>query len=492
MDLTKTSEESPVNTRELRGNLGVVAITLMVIAAAAPLTVVGGLVPIGILVGNGIGFPVMFAVATGILLLFAVGLTAMSRHLPRAGSFFVFATHGLGRGSGLATAYLALLCYTTVQIAVFSYLGATLSSSIQLIGGPAVPWWMLTLLSIAIVGLLGYRHIELSSRVLVIVLIAEIGIVVALGLVILATGGSQGITFGTFVLQNILSGAPALGLMFAIASFIGFESTVVYRDEARTPDKTIPRATYASAIVIGLFYTFASWTIVVGLGEDQAVAEAAADPTTLVARVTEQYLGPVGSVAVALLFLGSMFAAVLSLHNVLTRYHHSMSNARVLPEPVGRVHAAHGSPHIAAVVQASTAGIAVICLTLIGFAPEAIFSWFAGIGTLAIVLLMAITCLSVVLYFRRNVGRVSAWQAFAAPGLAMIGLVISAVLIAANFPLLVGDVDAEGAPTWGAVSVALLAVVIIAPVIGLVQAAVMRRRAPAAYAAIVTRFDELA
>ena len=492
MDASTTTSQSAGTTRDrdLRGNLGAVAVTFMVIAAAAPLTVVGGLVPIGYLIGNGIGFPVMFLVATVILLLFSVGLTAMSRYLPKAGSFFVFATHGLGRTPGLATAYLALVCYTTVQIAVFSYLGATISSSIVLLGGPEIPWWLLTLANVAIVGSLGYRRIELSSRVLVVVLLAEIGIVVLLGVVILATGGADGVTFGTFVLQNILSGAPALGLMFAIASFIGFESTVVYRDEVRTPERTIPRATYASAIVIGLFYAFASWTIVVGVGEGSIVEEAAADPTTLITRVTEQYLGPVGSVIVALLFLGSMFAAVLSLHNVLTRYHHAMANARLLPDRVGTVHTRHGSPHIASIVQVVTSGLAIVILALIGFAPENIFSWFAGIGTLAIVILMAVTCLAVIVYFARHRVLRSPWHTVIAPGLGFLGLAVSAVLIAANFPLLVSDVDETGAPAWGPISITLVAVVVLAPIVGLVQAAIMRRKTPESYAQIARRFDE--
>lgn len=493
MDASTTTSRNtavPATERDLRGNLGAVAVTFMVIAAAAPLTVVGGLVPIGFLIGNGIGFPVMFLVATVILLLFSVGLTTMSRYLPKAGSFFVFATHGLGRTPGLATAYLALICYTTVQIAVFSYLGATISSSIVLLGGPEIPWWLLTLATVVIVGALGYRQIELSSRVLVVVLLAEIGIVVLLGIVILATGGADGVTFGTFLLQNVLSGAPALGLMFAIASFIGFESTVVYRDEVRRPEKTIPRATYASAIVIGLFYAFASWAIVVGVGEGHVIDEAAADPTTLIARVTEQYLGPVGSIAVALLFLGSMFAAVLSLHNVLTRYHHAMANARVLPDRLGTVHARHGSPHIASIVQVATSGIAIILLTILGFAPENIFSWFAGIGTLAIVILMAVTCLAVIVYFARTKVLASPWHTVIAPVLGFLGLAVSAVLIAGNFPLLVSDVDADGNPAWGPISITLVAVVVLAPIAGVIQAAIMRSRRPESYAQIVRRFDE--
>ncbi|MDR5700431.1 APC family permease [Agromyces aerolatus] len=486
--VTPAPPEAP--GRSLKGSLGAISVTFMVIAAAAPLTVVGGIVPIGFLLGNGIGFPVMFLAATVILLLFSVGLTTMSRYVPRAGSFFTFVTHGLGRTPGLATAYLALVCYTTVQIAVFSYLGGTLSSSIVLLGGPEIAWWLFTLVSMAIVGVLGYRRIELSSRVLVVVLIAEMGIVLLLGLVILVTGGADGVTTGSFLLENILSGSPALGLMFAIASFIGFESTVVYRDEVRDPDRTIPRATYASAIVIGLFYAFAAWTIVVGLGEGGVIDEAAADPATLVARVTEQYLGPVGAIAVAVLFLGSMFAAVLSLHNVLTRYHHSMANARVLPDRLGVVHGRHGSPHLASVVQVSTVAVLLVLLTVIGFTPENIFAWFAGIGTLAIVILMAFTCLAVIVYFARTRVLRSPWHTLIAPGLGFVGLAVAAALIAANFPLLVSDVDADGNPAWGAISITLVAIVVLAPIVGLVQALIMRSRKPEAYAQITRRFDE--
>lgn len=476
--------------RTLRGNLGATAITFMVIAAAAPLTVIGGIVPIGFLIGNGLGFPVMFLVATGILLLFSVGLVAMSKFIPTSGSFFTFVSHGLGHVPGVATAHLALVCYTTVQIAVFSYLGGTLSASIVLLGGPEIPWWLLTLVSIAVVGVLGYRRIELSSRVLIVVLLAEMGIVLLLGVVIMITGGAEGLSASPFSLEHILSGSPALGLMFAIASFIGFESTVVYRSEARDPDRTIPRATYASAIVIGAFYAFAGWALIMGFGPSDVVAEAAADPATFVARVTELYLGPVGSLIVAVLFLGSMFAAVLSLHNVLTRYHHSMANARLLPDRIGRVHAKHGSPHAASLVQVITAAVGVVIVVLVGFSAEQVFAWFAGIGTLAIVILMALTCISVIFFFARTRKLTSPWRTLIAPGLGFIGLTVSAVLIAVNFPLLVGDVDAAGEPAWGVLSIILIAVVGLAPLTGIAQALILRARNPEAYAQITEKLDQ--
>ena len=56
--------------RRLSGNLGVASIVFMVVAAAAPLGVIGGVVPLGIAQGNGTGFPATFIVATVILLFF--------------------------------------------------------------------------------------------------------------------------------------------------------------------------------------------------------------------------------------------------------------------------------------------------------------------------------------------------------------------------------------------------------------------------------------
>ena len=103
----------------------------MVVAAAAPLTVIAGTVPLGIAVGNGAAYPASYVVCTVVLLLFAVGFhrdgqatsPAQARSTPTSRS-------GLGRHAGLGAAFLALLSYTAVQGAVYGYIGAasTISS----------------------------------------------------------------------------------------------------------------------------------------------------------------------------------------------------------------------------------------------------------------------------------------------------------------------------------------------------------------------------
>src|SRR3954467_1558656 len=105
-----SSDHSPTvipERRTLAGSLGVGSIVFMVVAAAAPLTVIAGTVPLGVGAGNGAAFPTTFALCCAILLLFAVGFCAMSRHVPEAGAFYAYVQRGLGRAPGLGSRRLA-------------------------------------------------------------------------------------------------------------------------------------------------------------------------------------------------------------------------------------------------------------------------------------------------------------------------------------------------------------------------------------------------
>ena len=181
--MSKHGTDSP---HTLSGTLGVGSIVFMVVAAAAPLTVIAGTVPLGVAAGNGPAFPTTFALCCAILLLFAVGFCAMSRHVPNAGAFYAYVQRGLGRAPGLGSAFLALATYTAVQLAVYGYIGAVLDGLVQHYGGPALPWWLWSVIALTVVGFLGYRNIELSSKVLGALLIAEVAIVLVFDAVVIA------------------------------------------------------------------------------------------------------------------------------------------------------------------------------------------------------------------------------------------------------------------------------------------------------------------
>ncbi|MBB5162423.1 APC family permease [Mycobacterium sp. AZCC_0083] len=429
-------------THKLAGKLGPTAIVFMVVAAAAPLTVVAGTFPIGIAAGNGAAFPGSYVVCTAVLLLFAVGFTAMARHIRGAGAFYTYVAHGFGRHVGLGAAFLALLSYTAVQVGVYGYVGAAINDLVTSHGGPSVPWYLYALVMMAVVTTLGYRHIELSGKVLAVLLVCEVGIVMVINVAVLARGGAEGLSTAALHPGNFFSGAPGIALIFALAGYIGFEATAVFRDEARDPARTIPRATYVALLLIGGFYALSSWAMVSAWGDDGAVKMAADGPATMLTETATRYVGSLGGDLVQIFLITSLFAALLSFHNVLTRYIFSLGNTRALPEWCGRSHVRHASPHIASVVQTVSALVVVVACVVANLDPVLeVFTWFVGAASVGIVVLMTLTSAAVVVYFRRTRFDTRPWHTVIAPSLGFVGLAILSVMTAVNLPLLVGGSD---------------------------------------------------
>ncbi|GAA4696829.1 APC family permease [Pseudonocardia yuanmonensis] len=439
----------------LTGRLGVGSIVFMVVAAAAPLTVIAGTVPLGLAAGNGAAFPTTFALCMGILLLFAVGFCAMSRHVPNAGAFYSYVQRGLGRPLGLGSAFLALVTYAAVQLAVFGYIGAVIDALVQHWGGPALPWWVWTLVVVAVVGVLGYRHIELSGKVLGALLIAEVAIVLVFDAVVVGRGEQLSTAF--LQPSQFVSGSLGIAIMFAIASFIGFEATAVFRDEARDPQRTIPRATYTALLLIGVFYTLSAWAVVSAWGDAAAIEAAGADPGNMIVTTITNILGPVGGDVAQVLLMTSLFAAALSFHNVLARYYFSLGNSGALHAAVGRSHPRHSSPHVASLTQTIVAAAFIVIFAIAGMDPVTqVFAWMAGTATLGVLALMTLTCAAVLVFFRRNRVDTRAWNTLVAPALGLIGLLACLVLTVSNFPTLIGG---SGALAFGIGLVLVLAFV---------------------------------
>lgn len=453
--------------RALTGTLGVGSIVFMVVAAAAPLTVVAGAVPLGVALGTGAAFPATFLICAAVLVPFAVGFCAMTRHVPEAGAFYAYIQRGLGSAPGLGAAFLALVTYTAVQAAVYGYLGATLSAAVEQFGGPALPWWAWASVMVLLTGLLGYRNIELSSKVLGVLLVCEVGIVVVFDAVVAVRGGAEGLS-AAFVQPSWLgSGSLGIAIMFGIASFIGFEATAVFRDEARDPDRTVPRATYLALGLIAGFYALSSWAFVSAWGDEQAVARSAADPGNILVSTVGNYLGSVGTDVVRILLLTSLFAAVLAFHNVVARYLFSLGNVGAVPVACGRSHAKHGSPHVASMVQSISAACLIGGFALAGLDPVSqVFAWMAGTATLGVLVLMALTCTAVLVFFRRTRTDDRIWHTVLAPALGFVGLVGCLGLTVANFPLLIGGSRGLALAIGGVLAAAFLLGVAVAALRG--------------------------
>ncbi|CAJ1500997.1 APC family permease [[Mycobacterium] burgundiense] len=459
-DDTRTSEKP-----RLQGRLGPIAIVFMVVAAAAPLTVIGGNMPLAMGLGNGAGAPVGFAIAALVLLLFSVGFVTMTPHVPEAGAFYSYVTVGLGDRLGKGIAVVALIAYTAIQVGIYGYIGWAIDDTVKFYGGPQIPWPVYSFAVLAIVAVLGYRHIGLSAKVLGVALVLEIGIVAILDLVIVADPGPAGVTFASFTPEVVASGALGIAVLFALTGFIGFEATAVFRDEARDPQRTIPRATYAAVLIIGAFYAITCWAFVVAIGPDNvaAVAQQTLDgEANMLLDTTNDTLGRLGRDIVNVLLLTSLFACVLSFHNVIARYQFVLGGKGLLPRRLGAVHPGHQSPAFSSLVQTVTATVIVIIFAILGIDPlVGVFGSMAGVATVGMVLMMLTTTLAVLVYFLRNseAARGRLWQTRVVPVAALLGLLGSLWLVLSNFTLVTGG------------SVAVSAVLAAVPFTGLVLGA---------------------
>ncbi|MFC9897335.1 hypothetical protein ACFVMC_26910, partial [Nocardia sp. NPDC127579] len=95
--------------------IGLFGVVFMAVATAAPIAAMTGNVPASVALGNGVGAPAAFVVATVVLTIFAVGYIAMSRYITTTGAFYGYVSHGLGRVPGLAAGLLAVLAYMVFE-----------------------------------------------------------------------------------------------------------------------------------------------------------------------------------------------------------------------------------------------------------------------------------------------------------------------------------------------------------------------------------------
>ncbi|MGO4534688.1 APC family permease [Leifsonia sp. 2MCAF36] len=457
----------------LRKNaLGTGSIVFVVISAAAPLTIVAGIAPLAILIG-GIGAPLIYTLAGVVLGIFAIAFMAMTRYVKALGGFYTYISESLGKAVGLGSSFVALFSYNALQIGLYGLLGAQGHDLLKNEFGIDVPWWVIALVGILAVFAVAYRGVDVGAKVLGVLLSLEALILVIFAIAVLVRGGAQGITFGTFSPDALLNPGLFAVVGIGFAAFMGFESTALYREEARQPEKTIPRATYISVAFMAVFYGFIVWAIVVALGESHAQEAAAKNTAGLVFQLAGRYLGPWAELTMYLLIITSVYASQLAFHNAINRYTFSLARDGVLPARLHRVNR-FGSPAVSGAVQTLLALVVVGFFAAIGGDPYLqLLLWVNSPGVLGIIGLQVITCAAVVVFFVRNRSLPRHWYTIPAAVLSGLLMLGALYLLCVNLDLLT-----SGGPVVNALVLASVSLVFV---LGVVLAIVWKRTRPSVY-----------
>ncbi|MFD5889316.1 APC family permease [Streptomyces sp. NPDC060334] len=474
--MPRTPEPPPPATTPAprRATLGTADISFFVVSAAAPLTVMAGVAPVAILLG-GIGAPAGYLLAGLTLAVFAVGFTTMSRHVRSGGAFYAYITRGLGKHVGIGAALLALVGYNGMEIGVYGLLGTTTADTAHALWGLDVPWLPVSLVGLVLIWYGGFRSIDFGAKLLGVLLVAETGILVLLAAGVLLKGGADGLSAGSFAPGAVLVPGTAAVLAFAFAAFTGFESTVIYRREARDPDRTVPRATYIAVAFLGLFYAFIVWTVIQAFGADAVVKAAADDPGGLFFAAISTYVGPWAADLMHVFIVTSVIASLLAFHNAINRYGLALAEEGVLPAALGRIHPRHGSPYVAGVAQTALGATIVLGFALADADPyQQLLLWVNTPGMIGLMALMLLAAIAIPVYFHRVAHDEGPWRTLIAP-------VVAAVLLTAAIYLVASKVDlfTMASPTVNTILVAVVPAVFLG---GLGLARRLKTRRPEIYA----------
>jgi amino acid transporter len=437
--MTATTERSSTPYSLRAGSIGLIGVVFFVIATVAPMSGTIGALPVAFGLGTGAGTPGAFVLVAVVLILFAVGYTAMTRHMATAGGFYVYIGEGLGLRPARAAGYLAVFAYNVFQIAIWGTFGFFFNAFTNDWFGWDVSWIVWVLGGVALVGALGYFEIDLSAKLLGFAVLTETCVLLVLALAITFQGGADGLNLQPFAPSTITADNLGVGLMFCFLLFIGFEATAIYGEEARDPRRTIPRAAMFAVLLIAAFYIFISWALTMAYGVDDVAGIAANDLGNFVFNAARQYVGDGLVTAMEILFLVSTLATVQGFHNAIARYQFSLSRDGWAPSALGRTHPVHDSPYIASFLQTGIAAVVVLGFYIAGKDPYLeMFTWLIALGGLGLMLLMAATSVAAFAFFRRHHLESSVWTTIVAPVLSAAGLACAVVLLVANWDVQTG------------------------------------------------------
>lgn len=464
--------------------LGVPSLVFMIIAASAPLTVVAGGIPSNFAVTGNIGIPLSFIVLGVCLVLFTAGYAAMSAHIRNAGAFYAYIAQGLGRATGVGAAWVALISYNAMQVGIYGLFGFASASFVNGKFGLNIPWWVAALVGFVIVGWLGINKVDLSAKVIGVLVGLEFLAVIVFD-VVAFTVSPEGFSGAGLAPSSLFTAGVGAALAFSMAAFMGFESAAIYSEEAKDPTRSIARATYIAVGIIALFYAFSGWAMTVGTGPSQVVGQAQEfGPDLLFVFLSEHGAVLISDIA-QVLFITSLLAALIAFHNAVARYVFSLGRESVLPRGFARVNARH-APVAGSLTQSAVALVMLVVFAIAGTGSElgvmypvlTFFTWLTNTAAFGLVLLLVLISIAVIGYFRKHDSGYSLWTRVIAPGLATLSLGTVFVLIVVNFNVLIGT---EG---FSPLSWILPALAVVPGIVGLLWGLRLKKNRPEIYQGI--------
>jgi amino acid transporter len=346
----------------------------------------------------GVTAPLAYLIAFGIVLTLGISLTQLAKHLPSAGGYYTYVSRTVHPQAGFLTAWLYFLYDPTSAAINLAFMGYFFEGTLKSQYGIVFPWWLFFLLGTLLITVLVYYGVELSAHTMVLLGVGEIAIIVGLALNGLLRPGEGGINFSSYHPRNAPSASGLyLGVVFSIFAFSGFESVAPLAEESENPRRNLPLGIIGSILLMGVFFLFCSWAILIGWGTNDLLGfiKSVENPTFRLGKT----LWGNGWILLFIAVINSILAVSIASTNAATRVFFAMGRSGSLPHKLAEVHPRYATPTNAIWLQT----ILTLAIGLgLGFwmGPDQEFYFMGVTVTLGLVFIYGAGNLGVYRYYR--------------------------------------------------------------------------------------------
>ncbi len=357
--------------------------------------------------------PLGFLIAGLSSLALAYVVIQFTRRMASAGYAYTYTTKSLGPTIGFLVGWLYTFGFALFVPMTMAGASGNLSTLLQSSFGWNINWFIIFLAGMGGVFLLSYYDVRLSTRAQLILGAASVLVVALLAVIIIGKGGAHGNDVSAFGWGHTSSASGAfngisLGIVYAITSFIGFETSAVLGEETANPRRSIPTSIIGAVIFAVVFYMVITYAMAIGYGVNNGAAWG--NDFTPLHTLATKYASFL-TVLVDLAAIVSAFIVCLACHTATVRVMFSMGRDGALPRVLGRTHPVHKTPVNAIMVDIVAATVIAAVLgfpTVAGWAASGsglVYGFCGGMGSIAVAAVYVVLCISGIVYFRRVMGR---------------------------------------------------------------------------------------
>ena len=338
-------------------------------------------------VGGSVGYSLLVWLLGGVLsLMGALTYAELAAANPEAGGLYCYIRDAFGRLPAFLYGWSLLLVIASATIGALAHaFTAYLAEIIPLSDAGRVIVPILMIAVVTVVNIWGTRK---SSDLQNVTTLIKVGIIVVLGVVLLAAGFVKGrhvteipAAMGSSLSGQALFAAFGLAMITVLWAYEGWQFGTYSAGEVKDPQRSFPRAFLVGSLLLVGLYLFAVIAYLVALGP---IAATASD--TIAAAAARSVIGPWAGMLVAGTILVSTFSSTNSVMLTAPRVFFAMANDHLFFKKLAEVHPRFGTPAAAVLVL----GVWSCLLALVGgfekLANGAILiGWiFYGLGAAAI------------------------------------------------------------------------------------------------------------